>query len=176
MDNQEPPLSIRVLVAAGSKHGATDEIAKRIASVLTERGYDVVNCAPDQVHDVSAYDAVVLGSAVYAGHWVAEAKDLAGLVAEASPGRKVWLFSSGPIGDPPKPEEQPVDLAGLVGATSAHDHRVFAGKIDKSKLNFGEKALVMALRVPEGDFRDWNQIEDWASQIAETLERKVSGT
>jgi menaquinone-dependent protoporphyrinogen oxidase len=167
---------IRILVSAGSKHGATDEIARRIAGVLTVRGYDVANSAPQQVDDVSGYDAVVLGSAVYAGHWVAEAKALAELVAETSPGMHVWLFSSGPIGDPPKPDEEPVDVAGLVSATSARDHRVFAGKIDKSKLSFGEKAIVMALRAPGGDFRDWGQIEGWANEIAESLEREMSTT
>ncbi|HJQ76469.1 MAG TPA: flavodoxin domain-containing protein [Acidimicrobiia bacterium] len=168
--------SIKILVTAGSKHGATDEIARKIADVLTARGFEVANSAPDQVDDLSGYDAVVLGSAVYAGHWVAEAKALAGLVADAGPGMHVWLFSSGPIGDPPKPEEEPVDVAALVAETSARDHRVFAGKIDKSKLSFGEKAIVMALRAPEGDFRDWEQIEGWANEIAESLQREVRET
>ena len=175
MDNQERISPTRVLVSAGSKHGATDEIGQRIAGVLTARGYDVTYSDPDQVEDVSGYDAVVLGSAVYAGHWVAEAKALAELVAESSLVH-TWLFSSGPIGDPPKPEEEPVDVAAIVAATSAREHRVFAGKIDRSKLNFGEKAIVMALRAAEGDFRDWEEIEGWANEIADSLEREVSGT
>ena len=174
MDNQEPASPTRVLVAAGSKHGATDEIARRIASVLTARGYDVANSAPEQVDDVSGYDAVVLGSAVYAGHWVAEAKALADLVAEASPGMHVWLFSSGPIGDPPKPEEEPVDVSEIRAATDAREHHVFSGKIDKSMLGFGEKAILMALKVQEGDFRDWDAIDRWASRIAEQLTREMS--
>jgi hypothetical protein len=37
-------------------------------------------------------------------------------------------------------------------ATKARGHRLFAGKIDKSKLGFGERALMVALRVREGDF------------------------
>jgi menaquinone-dependent protoporphyrinogen oxidase len=46
---------------------------------------------------------------------------------------------------------------------------VFAGKLDKRQLGFGEKAIVVALRVPEGDFRDWAEIKDWASEIAGSL-------
>jgi menaquinone-dependent protoporphyrinogen oxidase len=69
------------------------------------------------------------------------------------------LFSSGPIGDPPKPnEENPVDVAEIVAATGAREHRVFAGKLVKRQLGFGERAIVVALRVPEGDFRDWAEI------------------
>ena len=80
------------------------------------------------------------------------------------------MFSSGPIGDPPKPQEDPVDASSLVELTGARDHRVLAGKLDRRALNFGEKAIVMALRAPEGDFRDWNEIREWAAGIARTLD------
>jgi hypothetical protein len=29
--------------------------------------------------------------------------------------------------------------------------------------------MVVALRVPEGDFRDWAEIKGWASEIAHSL-------
>ncbi len=83
--------------------------------------------------------------------------------------RPVWLFSSGPIGDPPKPEEDPVDVAGILRATKAREHRVFAGKLVKKQLSFGEKAMVLAFRAPEGDFRDWEEIKGWAVGIADAL-------
>jgi menaquinone-dependent protoporphyrinogen oxidase len=159
----------RVLVSAGSKYGATAEIADRIGAVLRDRGLDAEVLAPEQVDDLSPYQAVVLGSAVYAGHWVKNAKDLADRIAGSNLDMVTWLFSSGPIGDPPKPDEDPVDVAEILKATSARDHRVFSGKIDKSKLNFGEKAILMALRAPEGDYRDWDAIENWANEIAENL-------
>ena len=164
----------RILVSAGSKYGATAEIADRIAAVLTEHHFDVDVAAPEKVDDVSPYQAVVLGSAVYAGHWVKSAKNLADRIAVSKPGAGTWLFSSGPIGDPPKPEEDPVDVADILNATSARDHRVFSGKIDKSKLSFGEKAILMAVRASEGDYRDWDAIESWANEIADSLVREVS--
>ena len=165
----DSPETTRVLVSAGSKHGATQEIAERIGSVLAGRGYEVTVSPPDAISDVSSYHGIVLGSAVYAGHWVAAAKALAEAVARSEPPVPTWLFSSGPIGDPPKPEEESVDVADIVASTSARDHHVFSGKIDRSKLNFAEKAILVAVRAGDGDFRDWNEIEAWASEIADSL-------
>ena len=84
--------------------------------------------------------------------------------------KPLWLFSSGPIGDPPKPQEDPVDTSSLMDLAGARNHRVFAGKLDRRALNFGEKAIAIALRAPEGDFRDWDEIRGWAAGIARALE------
>jgi menaquinone-dependent protoporphyrinogen oxidase len=42
---------------------------------------------------------------------------LGGTLAE----RPVWLFSSGPVGDPPKPQEDPVGVREILTATGG-DH------------------------------------------------------
>ncbi|MFZ0015069.1 MAG: flavodoxin domain-containing protein [Acidimicrobiia bacterium] len=159
----------RVLVSAGSKHGSTLDIASRIADVLAEGGLDVDLRAPEEVAELAGYAAIVIGSSVYAGHWQANAKELAGRIGSCDPLPLVWLFSSGPLGDPPKPVEDPVDVASIVETTSARDHRLFAGSLDKAKLSFGERAIVAALRAPEGDFRDWDEISRWADEITDTL-------
>jgi menaquinone-dependent protoporphyrinogen oxidase len=160
---------MRVLVSAATKYGATGEIARAIADVLTGRGLEVTLVPPEEVGRIDDYDAAVLGSAVYAGHWLKPAKELVGRSSGALAGRPVWLFSSGPIGDPPKPEEDPVEVEDVMEATKARGHRVFAGKLVKKQLSFGEKAIVLALRAPEGDFRDWDAIRAWAEEIAGEL-------
>lgn len=160
---------MKVLVTASTKYGATGEIARAIAGALAERGLDVTLSPPDEVGAIEDFDAVVLGSGVYAGRWLKEAKGLVDRSAAALASRPVWLFSSGPIGDPPKPEEDPVDVAEIQEATQARDHRVFAGKLVKKQLRFADKAIASALRVPEGDFRDWDEVKDWASSIADAL-------
>ncbi len=53
----------RVLVAYGTKHGATAGIAEQIGKTLREDGLDAVVLPAGDVHDVRAYDAVVLGGA-----------------------------------------------------------------------------------------------------------------
>jgi menaquinone-dependent protoporphyrinogen oxidase len=160
---------MRVLVTAATKYGATVEIATAIAEVLGEHGLDPAVVPPEQVQKADGYDAVVVGSAVYAGHWLKPARELVDRLGDALVERPVWLFSSGPVGDPPKPEEDPVDVADLVALTKAREHRVFAGKLARKQLSFPDRAIASALRVPEGDFRDWTEIRQWAAAIATAL-------
>jgi menaquinone-dependent protoporphyrinogen oxidase len=161
---------MKVLVSAASKHGATAGIADAIGSVFMLRGFEVSVKEPDHVEEIRTFDAVVLGSAVYAGHWMKPAIELTERFAERFSGKPVWLFSSGPLGDPPKPLEDPVDVADLMKRTEARAHRLFAGKLNKAVLSFPERAIVGALRAPEGDFRDWDEIHTWAEEIVESLD------
>ncbi len=159
-----------VLVTAASKHGSTAEIAEAIGRVLRERDIPVDVRPITNVTMVDGYAAVVLGSAVYMGHWLEAARQLVDAEALALAGRPVWLFSSGPVGDPPKPDEQPVDVAAIVATTNARGHRIFAGRLDPHRLGFAERAMTLALRAPTGDFRDWAAIEAWAGSIADSLQ------
>ncbi len=169
MDDSIAPNPARVLVSAGSRHGSTKEIAERIGDVLASRGLSVLVQEPQNVLDVSEVEVVVLGSAVYAGHWVREAKEVADMIGAESPKPLVWLFSSGPIGEPAKPEDEPVDVSRIREITEAREHKIFTGKIDKSRLSFGERAILMAVKAPEGDYRDWADVENWAKKIADHL-------
>lgn len=173
MNNTDGP---RVLVTAGSKHGSTAEIASRISTRMAVFGIAAETREPEDVGDITDYDAFIIGSAVYAGHWTNPAKALALRVGADKGDRPVWLFSSGPIGDPPKPEEDPVDVAQVMEATSPQEHKIFAGKVDKSVLSFGERAILVAVRAPEGDFRDWAEIEAWADRVAAELSSHRSST
>lgn len=166
---------MRVLITAASKHGSTTEIAEAIGRHLADAGLDVDVVGPKQVADLDGYDAVVLGSAVYAGHWMDPAKDLVARLRGPLTSRPVWLFSSGPIGDPPAPEEDAVEVADIVAATDAREHRVLAGNVDMERLRLPEKAIVRALRVPVGDYRDWDDVAGWAAQIADTLTEVDAG-
>ncbi|MFJ5834116.1 hypothetical protein [Streptomyces sp. NPDC093089] len=53
----------RVLVAHGSKHGATRRIAEGIGRTLQADGFEAVVLPADTVSDASGYDGVVLGGA-----------------------------------------------------------------------------------------------------------------
>jgi len=166
------PTGERILVSAGSKHGSTREIGEKIGEVLRAMGHDVDVMDPDRVEDLIGYGAVVLGSAVYAGHWVPSAVELAQRLVGSD--ITTWLFSSGPVGDHSQPEEDPVEVADIYASISAQEHQVFAGKIDKSQLGFAERAIMIAVRAPEGDFRNWDEITAWATGIAEQLTNEMS--
>lgn len=160
---------MHVLITAASRHGATEEIAQALGRHLTDAGFSASIIDPGDVTDLAGFDAVVLGSAVYAGHWLAPATELVARLGEQLSTRPVWLFSSGPVGDPPKPEEPAVEVADIMQTIGAHSHEVIAGRIDKTVLGFAERGIVRALRVPQGDFRDWAAVERWADEIAASL-------
>jgi menaquinone-dependent protoporphyrinogen oxidase len=165
---------MKVLVTAASRHGATIEIAQAIGDTLARRGLETTVIPPEQVDDAQPYDAVVLGSAVYTGHWLAPAKALAHRAAPSLATRPVWLFSSGPVGDPSRKLVQkmavdPVDLPEIRQLTQDRGHRLFAGKLERKQLRGLQRVALLLFRGLEGDFRDWAEISAWASEIAEEL-------
>jgi menaquinone-dependent protoporphyrinogen oxidase len=159
-------------VTAASKHGSTEEIAEAIGAELVTRGMEVTVAPVDDVGSIEGYDAVVLGSAVYMGRWMRSAKELAARESAALASVPVWLFSSGPIGsaatDPdPADRRQGDELAETIGA---RDHRLFAGKLDRKALSLVERAPVRMARLPDGDFRPWDEIRAWVAGIADALQ------
>src|SRR5688500_8286413 len=130
---------MRVLVTAASRYGATQEIAEEIGRVLSDYALEVDVTRAEGRNDVTYYDAVVLGSAVYMGRWLPAAYRLLEKYGEQLANRPTWLFSSGPLGSPLRPnEEQAVHLARVWARIRAVEHRLFAGKLDKSQLSFRE--------------------------------------
>jgi menaquinone-dependent protoporphyrinogen oxidase len=141
---------------------------------LSGRGFDVSVIPPEQVATIEEYDTVILGSAVYMGHWLDPAKEFAGRFSGEPASRHVWLFSSGPVGDPSKKMvqkmgEDPLDVAEILATAKAEEHRVFAGKLDRKNLKGAQRASLLLFRGLEGDFRIWGEIKAWASGIADAL-------
>ncbi|MGO9178459.1 MAG: hypothetical protein ACLQHS_04155 [Candidatus Limnocylindrales bacterium] len=95
----------------------------------------------------------------------------------------MWLFSSGPLGSEAtdaqgrdqKVVALPQELAELREAVQARDHHVFFGAYERDRRPIGlaERFVsrMPAARegLPEGDFRDWPEIEAWAAGIAGDL-------
>ena len=165
---------VGVLVSVASRHGGTEKIGEAIATVLTEEGIESEFQPPERVTALDGFDAVIVGSGVYAGHWLEAAKRFIERHGAALRERSVWLFSSGPLGDPLAPIAEPVDVALLVETTAARGHRVFAGKLASEELGFGERALVKMVRAPYGDYRNWPEIAEWAREIADSLKAAAS--
>lgn len=166
----------KVLVTYATKYGATREIAERISTVLTESGATTDVLPVDSVSGIEGYDAVVLGSAVYAGQWRKEAVAFLENNEAALTTRPVWIFSTGPTGtgDPVEtmkgwrfPEaQQPI-----ADRIKPKDMVLFHGMIDMNQLNFAEKLIIKGMRVQTGDYRDWDMITNWAKAITDQLVR-----
>ena len=165
---------MKVLVTAASKHGATRELAETIGRVLEEHGLSTELVEMDEVDDLGSYDAYVVGSGIYLGNWLKEARRFIDARAPELAQRPTWLFASGSIvGDPPVADDSNALRAGLVErlveTTHAREHKLFAGKLDLSKLGLLEKAAVRGAHASEGDYRDWDEVKRWATEIAAEL-------
>jgi menaquinone-dependent protoporphyrinogen oxidase len=161
----------RILVACASRHGSTAEIAAEIADVLR---HDVPGAVVDlrdaaTAGEVAGYDAAVIGSAVYLGRWLPAARDLVEGHREVLSAMPVWLFSSGPLGNPSVPVDELAEVTALGVAIGAWGHRLFAGRLDRQELRWVERATTRVVHAPEGDFRDHDEIRRWASGVASTL-------
>ena len=175
---------MKVLVAYASRHGATQGIAERIAETLKAAGVEADALPAGSVKSPAGYDAFVIGSAAYMFHWLKDATAFVrhhrAMLAE----KPVWLFSSGPLGTEPLDAEGrdqkvtalPKEIADLREAVHARDHQVFFGAYERGRKPIGlaERfvSVMPAARdaLPDGDFRDWPEIEAWAASIARDLQ------
>ena len=163
-----------ILVAYASKHGGTMEIAKRIGEQLENEGFQVTVAAVDRVGDISQYQAVILGSAVYIGQWQRKAVKFVQKHHRELIARKVWIFSSGPTG-----EGDPIDLLDgwnlpkklkpLIEEIEPEDITVFHGVVIREKLGGLARYMIDKVESPVGDYRDWQMITAWAEQILDKL-------
>lgn len=176
-----------VLVAYATRHGATQGIAERIAETLRSEGLDAEARPAGSVTSLDGYDAFVIGSAAYMYHWLKDAANLVRRHRRLLRDRPVWLFSSGPIGGPTdaKGRDQravsvPKEIGEFAPALNARDHHVFFGAyaVDRKPVGLAERLAAPFMSrlpaeardaMPEGDFRDWPEIEGWARGIARDL-------
>jgi len=160
-----------ILIAYASKHGATAEIAEQIGAVLRENDLTPEILPVERVSSLTPYAAIILGSAVYAGSWRKEAIAFLERYEQQLTARPVWLFSSGPTGEGDPAELMqgwrfPEAQQPIADRIQPRDIAFFHGALDTEHLSFVEKIVVKGLKVPTGDYRDWQMITDWAERIA----------
>ncbi len=174
---------MKVLVTYATRHGATTGIATRIADRITASGHEASALPVENVTDLDGYQAVVLGGAAYMSHWLKPAVRFARHHYVDLAARPVWLFTSGPIGTDQVDAQgqdiristRPKEWEELVPLIRPRGERVFFGAYDPTTppLGLAEKLMrhlpAATSTLPAGDFRDWDAIEDWATQIATVL-------
>jgi menaquinone-dependent protoporphyrinogen oxidase len=162
-------MTARILVAYASRKGSTAGIAQAIGKELTLDGYTVDVSEMKSVTSLAGYNAVVLGAPVYTGKvtgdvaaFVSTNKDelsrvpVAGFVTGIAP-----VFPK--TGDVKGFTDQLVTALSPVRPVAV---TMFAGTLDAGKMNLVERSLTMLMKVPRGDFRDWDAIAAWAKTLA----------
>src|SRR3954453_7036262 len=130
----------KTLIASASKHGSTQEVAEQVAQILRDGGLDVDVRPASSVDDVAAYDALVIGGALYMGHWHRDARRLLNRVSEELRKRPVFVFGMGPMDLEQKSVEEArkhVDeaLAKVPGVQPA-SVAIFGGVVHPDELHF----------------------------------------
>jgi menaquinone-dependent protoporphyrinogen oxidase len=168
---------MRALVVYASSYGATKGIAERVAQTIRDEHVDVDLISADEqlLFEPAGYDAVVIGSAIHAGHWLKPAIAWVRSNRPLLKGAPVWLFSSGPIGDKAagQPQPDPRDIDEVRDLVHVRDHVVFGGAFDPEtadleRTSWLEKQIATRF-LPVGDWRNWEEIEAWSRNIVGTL-------
>jgi menaquinone-dependent protoporphyrinogen oxidase len=162
----------RILVTYATRAGSTAEVATSIAEALRAGGATVDVLPIKAMPEVDGYDAVVVGSPIHMGHWLPEA------VAFVKANR--WILSYIPTAyfvvseflreDTPEMRQKVQayldPVCAMLEPTSVG---VFAGKIDYHKLSWLDRTIAKAAGTPEGDWRNWEAIRQWARELQASL-------
>jgi menaquinone-dependent protoporphyrinogen oxidase len=181
---------LRILVAFASKHRSTAGIARFIGEKLRSHGFEVDILDVKDVPNLGIYNAFVVGSAVYMGHWMKEAKEFLSKNKVELSAKPLWLFSSGPTGKDRKNAKGqdlqdpkvsgPIELDKIEQGLIVKEHRIFFGAFDPRNLDLFSRQFFKSAYIrnatPIGDFRDWKEIEEWANNIAHGLEETPKST
>lgn len=166
---------MRVLIATASRHGSTREIGYWLGSDLSRELSRHDNRSTVEVRDASdvdsiaEYDAAIIGSGVYMGRWLRDARTLVAREQAELRTIPVWLFSSGPVDGSTAAEARPKGTK----ADWAVEHRTFGGKLDRSRLSRFERVIVGLINAPDDDSRSPAEISRWAEDICGVLVERL---
>jgi menaquinone-dependent protoporphyrinogen oxidase len=183
-----------VLIAYGTRYGATAGTSEEIGKILREKGFDVkiVNVREEKVKDVSEYDLIVVGSGMRMGKWVGEAEDFLKKFRKELEQKRLAIFVStmktvsereGKRDD--VVEMRKVALEDKVAQYNLHPIALgfFGGVLDFNKMGFFFRRTMGFLKPQlqkDGfketqpdlyDLRDWDEIRSWVAELAEKAMR-----
>lgn len=163
----------KILVAYATRAGSTGEVAQAIAETLRQAGLDVDLRPVRDVHDVSPYRAVVLGSPIRVGRWMPEAMKFLQRHRESLSRVPVAYFTvCMTLMEDTEENRRMVEswMEPMRAILEPVRMGLFAGKMDYRRLSFLERFIIQKMvKVPEGDHRNWEAIRAWAREIAGLL-------
>nr|BFE71877.1 flavodoxin domain-containing protein [Actinoplanes digitatis] len=165
-----------VLVAYGSAGGGTGEIAGWITEELRSAGLNVDLSPGGGVTDVGTYEAVILGSAVYASGWHADARDFTHRFARPVHRSSRLVVQQRAIGHLRRwggvlPPSHHAELA--LRVLPAREHGTFGGRMTSEAHGWlGIMARQLAREGHAGDFRNPERIRAWARSVAAELRKE----
>lgn len=162
---------MKILVVVSSVHGATNEVGAAITEELVQAGLDASQVTPGDVTSLEGVSAVVLGSSVYMGQWVEAARNFVRHYGPQLREMPLWAFSVGLSGVPMGQVQDPRRIGEALLALNPIDHQTFKGRLDFSMLSLRERSVARLGNAPEGDYREWEKIREWARGVARDVQQ-----
>lgn len=168
----------KILIAYDTEHGATATITDRIADVLCREGYQVDLSLARNVEDVSGYDGVIAGSPIYMSKWLPEIKAFLKQFKNDLAEKPVALFITCTyLKDSNDTTERRAKAVELYVAPTIESYLttdpvsigILSGEFQYAELYPLELFLMKLSGFQEGDFRNWEKIEAWATELADLL-------
>ena len=165
----------RILVVYASNYGSTGGVADAIGKALCSKGADVDVLLMKNAANLSSYQGIIIGSAIYMGKWLPEAIDFVKKNREILRQVPVAYFLACMTLCKPTEENKVKTLAYLDPVLKAIPEikpvgiGAFAGALDYNNLSWLNKKILKSKGTPEGDFRDWKAIRAWAEESAFTI-------
>ncbi len=163
----------KVMVVYSTKSGCTTGVAQRIGECLANEGATVDVVSAKEAGSPSDYDAVVVGSGVRMSQWHAPARAWVTQHSEELASMPVAFYTVNltMATEPERADEVRSWTDPLIEATGVEplDVGLFAGWNEPKDFPFLERTILKAMKAPQGDFRDWETIDSWASVVSTKL-------
>ncbi len=166
-----------ILVAYASKYGATAEVAEAVGKALRDAGVDADVKPAREARSLDGYAAVVLGTPLYVGSMLKDAKKFLVGHAEQLGRLPVAVFMLGPVQAGDDMDEARAQIEPALKKTpwlKPVAIEMYRGAYDPAKLRFPD-SLVPKMKatplygVPASDNRDWDAIAEWAAGLPAKL-------
>jgi menaquinone-dependent protoporphyrinogen oxidase len=162
-----------VLVVYASRTGSAREVAVEIADRLREHGLAAEVRLLTGAEDVSGYDDVVVGSALYSGAWLPEATEFVRRNEAALAERRVWTFTVGRRCDATRRRREnwgdSREIAEIHRAIVPLSHHFFPAITDPAALSRRQRVRLRSLSGGYGDFRKRPEVLAWSNTVARQL-------
>lgn len=170
-------MAASILIVYATRYGSTREVADAVGARLRERGFLAEVRPAGEVRSLDGVSAVVLGSPLYIGSLLREARKFLERHRAALSQMPVAIFALGPISGGKELEGSRTQLAAALAKLpwlQPAATEVFVGKYDPAQLRVPD-SLLAALPasplhgLPAHDGRDWPAIRAWADTLPAAL-------
>jgi len=163
-------MSKKVLILFASRGGSTADTATIIAHEMKLKQKEItVDVLPvKKAKDVTSYDLIILGSAIWMGRPLPEMRSFIKSYLPILKTKKVVCFAlcMNLHTETDKTIAESAAFLTPFSVCAPIETKIFAGSSDVSKLSFFPRLITKMVKTPQGDFRKIDVIKAWGAEIA----------